>query len=136
MAIGIAKICDQGLRPLRCTSADATAFESMLTDPAVGRFPKDHVHVLTDAGATTRAIKSELNWIARHAQPNDIVTYFLLEDLKQCSGKQFISKAFAKVSDRGNVDFGHGAVRQAPVMARSSGDADFSLDSNSPETPR
>jgi len=46
--------------------------QAALKDPVIGRFPADNVHVLTDDQATTKKIKEELNWIARHAQPNDL----------------------------------------------------------------
>ena len=49
----------------------------MLTDPALGHFPADHVHTLVDAQATTRAIKEQLNWIARSAGPDDMVVVYL-----------------------------------------------------------
>jgi hypothetical protein len=260
LVVGIGNFADQGIKALRYTTADATAFAALLTDPAVGRFPKANVHVLTDTAATTKGIKSELNWIARHAGPDDIVviyvathgsprsldtagglnylltydtqirregefdqdslyatafpmvelssavatrmralrtlvvldtcfsggsvgngdlliapglanasaapealkrmsegsgrivlaasrvdqesfesdtlkhgyfTYFLLQDLRQSKGMQAISQVFAnvhqQVSDRVNIDFGHGTLHQDPVMARSSNEADFAL---------
>jgi hypothetical protein len=77
LVIGIGSFADQGIKALRYTTADATAFASLLTDPAVGRFPKDNVHVLTDRDATTKAIKTELNWIARRADKNDMVVIYV-----------------------------------------------------------
>jgi uncharacterized caspase-like protein len=49
----------------------------LLTDPQVGRFPAANVHLLTDQKATTVAIKSELNWLARNAGPEDLVVVYL-----------------------------------------------------------
>jgi uncharacterized caspase-like protein len=77
LVIGVGQFADQSIRSLRYTTADAKAFAALLTDPAVGRFPKANVHVLTDAAATTKAIKAELNWIARHAEPDDIVVIYV-----------------------------------------------------------
>ena len=62
---------------LNYTDADAKAFAAALKDPNIGGFPADNVHVLTDDQATTKNIKEELNWIARHAQPNDLVVIYV-----------------------------------------------------------
>ena len=59
------------------SGADANAFAAQLKDPAIGRFPSTNVHVLTDERATTRGIKEELNWIARHAKPDDLVVIYV-----------------------------------------------------------
>jgi len=77
LVIGIGSFADHGIKSLRYTTADATAFAALLNDPAIGRFPPSNVHVLTDGAATTKAIKSELNWIARHAGPDDIVVIYV-----------------------------------------------------------
>lgn len=77
LVIGIGQFSDHAVPALHYTTSDATAFAAELKDPAVGRFPADNVHVLTDAKATTRNIKEELNWIARHAQPNDLVVIYV-----------------------------------------------------------
>jgi Uncharacterized protein containing caspase domain len=77
LVIGISKFTDSKIPPLNFTTADATAFAGALTDPASGRFPADHVHVLINDRATTKNIKEELNWIARHAGINDIVVIYV-----------------------------------------------------------
>ena len=77
LVIGITKFSDRALPPLQFTAADANSFAALLGDPALGKFPKDHVHTLTDEKATTRAIKEQLNWIARMAGPNDMVVIYL-----------------------------------------------------------
>jgi uncharacterized caspase-like protein len=76
LVVGVGHFADQSIPKLNYTIADATSFASLLTDPTVGRFARDNVHVLTDAQATTQKIKEELNWIARHAAPNDIVVIY------------------------------------------------------------
>ena len=76
LVIGIGKFADLGVPALRFTTADANGIASALKDPAIGRFPPANVHVLTDEQATTKNIKEELNWIARHAQPNDLVLIY------------------------------------------------------------
>jgi uncharacterized caspase-like protein len=77
LVIGVSRFADRNIPKLNYTTADAMSFASVLTDPGVGRFPKANVHTLTDAQATTQKIKEELNWIARHAGPDDIVVIYL-----------------------------------------------------------
>jgi uncharacterized caspase-like protein len=77
LVIGIGRFADLNIPKLHYTTADAQAFASLLSDPAVGRFPKENVHTLIDADATTQNIKEQLNWIARHAGPDDIVVVYL-----------------------------------------------------------
>jgi hypothetical protein len=77
LVIGISRFADRNIPSLNYTAGDAQAFASLLTDPAIGRFPKANVHTLTDAEATTRNIREQLNWIARHAQPSDMVVIYL-----------------------------------------------------------
>ena len=42
----------------------------------LGRFPAANVHTIT-AGVTTRQLKEQLNWLARSAEPDDLVLIFL-----------------------------------------------------------
>ncbi len=77
LVIGIGQFQNPGIPTLHYTTADAKAFALELADPAVGRFPPDHVGVLLDDQATTRNIKEKLNWIARNAKPNDLVVIYV-----------------------------------------------------------
>jgi uncharacterized caspase-like protein len=77
LVIGIGKFQDPAIPTLHYTTADAKAFALELADPAVGRFPPDHVGVLLDDQATTRNIKEKLNWIARNAHANDLVVIYV-----------------------------------------------------------
>jgi uncharacterized caspase-like protein len=77
LVVGISRFSDASIPRLNYTTADASSFAAELTDPAIGRFPATHVHVLTDDQATTRNIKEGLNWIARHAGPDDLVLIYL-----------------------------------------------------------
>lgn len=77
LVIGIGRFADLGVSALRFTTADANGIAGALKDPAIGRFPPANVHVLTDEQATTKNIKEELNWIARHAQPDDLVLIYV-----------------------------------------------------------
>ena len=77
LVVGISRFTDSSIPRLHYTTADANSFAAELTDPAIGRFPASHVHVLTDEQATTRNIKEGLNWIARHAGPNDLVVIYV-----------------------------------------------------------
>lgn len=77
LVVGISQFSDRAIPILHYTTADANAFADELKDAKIGRFPPDNVHVLTDGQATTRSIKEQLNWIARHAQPNDLVVIYV-----------------------------------------------------------
>ena len=77
LVIGIGKFTDQPLNTLRYAADDARLLAGVLQDPAIGRFPPDHVHLLLDAEATTRNIKAGLNWIARQAKPEDLVVVYV-----------------------------------------------------------
>jgi hypothetical protein len=77
LVIGISRFSDPAVPHLNFTTADASAFAAELTDPAIGRFTPDHVHVLTDEQATTKNIKENLNWIARQAQQDDLVIIYV-----------------------------------------------------------
>ena len=77
LVIGISRFADNGVPTLRFTTADATSIADALKDPNIGRFPPANVHTLTDEQATTKNIKEELNWIARHAEPNDLVLIYV-----------------------------------------------------------
>ncbi len=77
LVVGISRFTDSSIPKLNYTTADANSFAAELTDPAVGRFPASHVHVLTDEQATTKNIKEGLNWIARHAGTNDMVVIYV-----------------------------------------------------------
>ncbi len=77
LVVGIGDFTDAQIPKLRFTTADADAFTAALKDPNIGAFSTDNVHELTDKNATTKNIKEELNWIARHAQPNDLVVIYV-----------------------------------------------------------
>jgi uncharacterized caspase-like protein len=77
LVVGISHFSDRAVPALSYTTADAGAFADELKDSSIGRFPADHVHMLTDDQATTRNIKEQLNWIARHAQTNDLVVIYV-----------------------------------------------------------
>jgi uncharacterized caspase-like protein len=77
LVVGIGHFTDTKIPQLNYTGADASAFATALKDPTIGGFPADNVHILTDEQATTKNIKEELNWIARHAEPNDLVVIYV-----------------------------------------------------------
>jgi len=77
LVVGIGNFTDAQVPKLNYTTADADSFAAALKDPNIGQFPADNVHELTDQNATTKNIKEELNWIARHAQPNDLVVIYV-----------------------------------------------------------
>ena len=77
LIIGISHFQDPAIPTLGYTTSDAKALAAELVDPGIGRFPPANVRILTDDQATTKNIKEQLNWIARHAQPNDLVLIYV-----------------------------------------------------------
>jgi hypothetical protein len=77
LLVGIAAFRDSRVPPLRFTAKDAEDMSALLTSPDYGRFQESNVHVLTNDRATTVNIKSELNWLARSAAPDDLVLIYL-----------------------------------------------------------
>jgi hypothetical protein len=77
LIVGIGKFQDKAIPTLRYTTADATAFAETLKNAGVGRFKPSNVAVLTDYQATTRNIREKLNWLARTAQPDDLVVIYI-----------------------------------------------------------
>ena len=77
VVIGVSQFRDRRLKLLPYTTKDAQDFAAMLADSRYGRFPADHVHVITDENATTVRIKTELNWLARTAAPGDLAVVYL-----------------------------------------------------------
>ncbi|MFN0166439.1 MAG: caspase domain-containing protein [Bryobacteraceae bacterium] len=77
LAIGINEFVHPRINPLNFAAKDATDFAKVLLDSKIGRFPSANVKVLLNQQATTRQIKSELNWLARSARPEDLAVLFL-----------------------------------------------------------
>ncbi|MEM2002586.1 MAG: caspase family protein [Candidatus Methanomethylicaceae archaeon] len=77
LVVGIAQFADRRINPLNYTTKDAKDFAALLTSRDYGRFNPDHVRVLVDKGATTKAIKESLNWLARNAKEDDLVVIYL-----------------------------------------------------------
>jgi uncharacterized caspase-like protein len=77
LIIGISQFTDPKVPRLNYPAKDALDFATVLKDPQVGRFRADDVRVLLNSEATTRQIKAGLNWLARSAQPDDLVVVFI-----------------------------------------------------------
>lgn len=77
LVVGIGQFEDPVIPALHYTTDDAKSFAAELVDPNIGRFPPDHVLLLTDSQATTVAIKEALNKIARLADYNDEVVIYV-----------------------------------------------------------
>lgn len=77
LVIGIGTFADQRIPALAYTKADATAFRNVLIDPTKGGFPESNVRLLVNASATLIEIKKSLNWLARSAQPEDLVVVYI-----------------------------------------------------------
>jgi uncharacterized caspase-like protein len=76
LVVGIGKFVDKSIPTLRYTTADANGFSQALLNANVGRFKSSNVAVLTDYQATTKNIREKLNWLARVAQPDDLVVIY------------------------------------------------------------
>jgi hypothetical protein len=109
LVVGISRFSDKNVPALHYTTADATALAAELTDPGIGRFPAAHVHVLTDEKATTKNIKEELNWIARHAEANDLVLIYVASHgtprtLDTAGGANYLVTYDTEIYSGGNFD--------------------------------
>jgi Caspase domain len=65
------------IRSLAFPAKDARDFANLLKDSQYGRFKPENLRLLTDGEATTEAIKEGLNWLARMAAKDDLVTIFV-----------------------------------------------------------
>lgn len=109
LVVGIGHFSDQSIPKLNYTTLDASAFAAELTDPAIGRFPASHVHVLTDDQATTKNIKEGLNWIARHAESDDLVLIYVAthgtpRTADSAGGANYLVTYDTQANSGGNVD--------------------------------
>jgi len=109
LVIGIGEFTDGQIPTLHFTSDDAAAFAMALEDPNIGAFPAGNVHVLTDKQATTTNIKEELNWIARHAEANDLVVIYVAthgtpRTLDTAGGANYLITYDTQVYTNGNLD--------------------------------
>jgi hypothetical protein len=109
LVIGISRFADRAVPRLNYTTQDAGAIASELTDPTIGRFPPENVRVLTDDQATTKNIKEQLNWIARRAQPNDLVVIYVAthgspRTLDAAGGANYIVTYDTEIKDANNPD--------------------------------
>ena len=109
LVVGISRFEDQAVPSLNYTTADAKSFAAELEDPGIGRFPAGNVHVLTDGQATTKGIKEELNWISRHAQPNDLVVIYVAthgspREMDSAGGANYIVTYDTEIKSANNPD--------------------------------
>jgi uncharacterized caspase-like protein len=109
LVIGISQFIDKEIPSLNFSTQDADAFAAELKDPEIGRFPADNVREITNAEATTKNIKEQLNWIARNAQPNDLVVIYVAthgspRSLDSVSGVNYLITYDTEMYDGGNLD--------------------------------
>jgi hypothetical protein len=76
LVVGISKFRGN-VKELSFAAKDARDFAALLQNPLYGRFKPGNVRVLTDSEATTDKIKEGLNWLARNAGKDDLVTVFI-----------------------------------------------------------
>jgi uncharacterized caspase-like protein len=109
LVIGISQFVDKGIPSLNFSTQDADAFAAELKDPEIGKFPAENVREITNAEATTKNIKEQLNWIARNAQPNDLVVIYVAthgspRSLDSVSGVNYLITYDTEMYDGGNLD--------------------------------
>ena len=106
LVIGVSTFRDPSIN-LEFTAKDAADFSALLTNPAYGRFQADHVHLITDAQATTKHIKQELNWLARSAVRDDLVLIYLSSHgtprQADIAGVNYIYTADTEVTDQDSL---------------------------------
>jgi uncharacterized caspase-like protein len=107
LVVGVGKFRDPGIPALHFTAADATSFAQALTSANIGRFKPSNVAVLTDLQATTRNIREKLNWLARSAQPDDLVVIYIAAHGSSrdfdTAGVNYIITADTEISPKGGA---------------------------------
>ncbi|MGA3034300.1 MAG: caspase family protein [Terracidiphilus sp.] len=109
LIVGVGNFTDAQIPKLNYTTADADAFAAALKDPSIGQFPADNVQELTNENATTKNIKEKLNWIARQAQPNDLVVIYVAthgtpRTVDSAGGANYLVTYDTEVYKAGNFD--------------------------------
>jgi uncharacterized caspase-like protein len=108
LVVGIGQFTDTAIPRLHYTTDDAKAFAAALEDPNIGGFSADNVHVLADDQATTKNIKEQLNWIARNAQPNDLVVIYVATHgtprTMDTAGANYLVTYDTEIYHAGNLD--------------------------------
>jgi hypothetical protein len=64
-------------QPLHFAVNDAIGVADTLSDPKVGRFPKDHVVRLTDGAATLNGVRTAIGTIRERAKSDDLVVVYI-----------------------------------------------------------
>ncbi len=79
LVVGVGKFQRTNIPSLEFAAKDARDFAKALTDPQIGRFRDDEMHVklLTDEQATLSNIRSEINYIAKNAREEDLVVLYV-----------------------------------------------------------
>jgi uncharacterized caspase-like protein len=108
LVIGIGKFRDPSIPVLHYTAADANGFAQALLNANVGRFKPQNVAVLTDYQATTKNIREKLNWLARTAQPDDLVVIYVAthgssRDL-DTAGVNYVITADTEITPKGGAN--------------------------------
>jgi Caspase domain len=75
LIIGVGKFVD--LDDLPNAESDATEFAKVLTDPRYGNFPAANVKKLLGGQVTRTEIMQNIEWLAKNAQPDDLVVIYV-----------------------------------------------------------
>ena len=101
LLIGVSRYQDNDIKPLRIARNDVQIVSTALKDPAIGRFPSDHVATLVGRAATKEAILDAVlnSSLVKNALPNDLILlYFsgrtlpLAQSLCLCTYDTLLSK--------------------------------------------
>jgi len=76
LVIGAGTYEDPRIPPLPACVNDARALAAVLTDPAIGMFPPDHVTLLIEEQVTRQKVVEALDRLGREAGPLDLVLVF------------------------------------------------------------
>ena len=77
LVIGISQFAEPDFGKLAYTASDAKAFADALGNASLTGAPAYHLRTLMDGQATTKAIRAELNHIAREAKEEDTVVIYV-----------------------------------------------------------
>lgn len=79
VVIGVSRFADNNVPPLKYSAKDAQDFYDYLTDPAQGRFEKDHVKLLLNEDASKVNVMDVLgdSFLPHAAAPGDLVVIYL-----------------------------------------------------------
>lgn len=78
LLIGVDEFQDKSLKPNKESANNLEQLAAVLTDPAAGKFPSDHLMLLSGEDATKSGVERALNeWLFKKALPNDLIVIYV-----------------------------------------------------------